>query len=177
MFSNFHTFTEVVKLSPNTFYELREINYSDKLLRSIFHHQDINTAEEISDLIENGSLVNKFVDSFTCVSTRETETRWINFVYKVAITKGEIIDKDTMLFRISSRYGLLDVVKHFRINRPEGCIEALLISAKNDRLEVVKYLLDNYKYTYWILKSAIIGIFPRNESYQYIIDFIKNKNL
>lgn len=45
MFENFVVFTEVVKLSSNIFWKMKEVNYHDKLLDLIYQEEDIVEAK------------------------------------------------------------------------------------------------------------------------------------
>lgn len=69
MFYCFYTFEEVVKLSRSTFNHLRRINYSDRVLEIIYVRLDINTAEQIFNLIEDVSMINKFVNILSIIRT------------------------------------------------------------------------------------------------------------
>lgn len=53
MFENFVIFTEVVKLSSDTFYHLREVNYSKKISSNVLKQRDINSALQILPLIND----------------------------------------------------------------------------------------------------------------------------
>lgn len=69
MFYCFYIFEEVVRLSRSTFSYLRRINYSDRVLEIIYVRLDIDTAEQIFDLIEDISMINKFVNILSIIRT------------------------------------------------------------------------------------------------------------
>lgn len=62
MFDNFLIFTEVVKLSSNVFWRMREINYRDKLLEVIYKKKDLVTFLEVIELIEDKNLISEIID-------------------------------------------------------------------------------------------------------------------
>lgn len=62
MFDNFLIFTEVVKLSSNVFWRMREINYRDKLLEVIYKKKDLIAFLEVIELIENKNLIIEIID-------------------------------------------------------------------------------------------------------------------
>lgn len=135
MFENFVIFTEAVKLSPNVFWRTREVNYHNKLLDLIYREEDVLAFEQVTDLIENEQLINKFINVFTFCYQKD-EKRWLENIFKV-ITKSSIKNnfpqssEDLSYFDFTShnnplliyscKYGFYDFVK-FLVERPD-CLE------------------------------------------------------
>lgn len=152
MFENFIVFTEVVKLSSDIFWRMREVNYHDKFLKFIRKKQDVVAFEEVVDIIEDKCLVTKFGNILT-VCNINNERKWIENIFKVIDTTilGNI------LLTYSSRHGFIDFVKYL-IERPdckvcsEHCCHganihaqdncALRWAARSGHLEIVKYLVE-----------------------------------
>lgn len=173
MFSNFHTFTEVVKLSQSNFYQLRKINYSDRVLNFIFDKRDIDSLEQVFDLVENVRSISKFaclLENYGAYD-RNRDKRLIKCIYNISVSKGNINDEEAedILFRWSCSYGLLDEVKYFKgYSKNSGLIEAMA----EDYIEIVKYLLDNYEYDSEDLEGfKFVGI--DNNSAKYFNNFFQ----
>lgn len=82
MFENFVIFTEVSKLSSDIFYQLRKINYSNKFLDLIYRKRDIVSFEEITNLLEDRSQVEKFIGIILQCRISH-EKGWIKNISKV----------------------------------------------------------------------------------------------
>lgn len=177
MFSNFHTFTKVIKLSQSNFYQLREINYSDHVLDFIFYKQDIDSLQQVFDLVENVRSISKFAHVLENYGAydRNRDKRLIKCIYNISISKGNINDEEVkdILFYWSCSYGLLDKVKYFKgYSKNSGLIEAIT----EDHIEVVKYLFDNYKYDSEDFEELeFVGI--DNNSTKYFNNFFQVNNI
>lgn len=139
MFENFIVFTEVVKLSSDIFWRMREVNYHDKFLKFIRKKQDVVAFEEVVDIIEDKCLVTKFGNILT-VCNINNERKWIENIFKVIDTTilGNI------LLTYSSRHGFIDFVKYL-IERNDFRYDinsVMVFSSISGNLEIVKYLID-----------------------------------
>lgn len=174
MFSNFHTFTEVVKLSQSNFYQLRKINYLDNVLNFIIDKRDIDSLEQVFDLVENVRSISKFAHILENprIYNPDNDKRWIKCIYNISVSKGNINDRqaEDTLFYWSCIYGLLDEVKYFKgYSKNSGLTEAII----EDHIEVVKYLLDNYKCDLENVQSFAIFTKIDNDSLKYFNNFLK----
>lgn len=99
MFSNFVTFTEVVKLSPVIHYNLERLNFHKDILSSILQKNDLVNATSIFKLIEKEDFkkLMKFVELIN-LNTPTISRKWIKL-----ITTTITIDK-LKLYNIISYY-------------------------------------------------------------------------
>lgn len=116
MFSNFVIFTEVVKLSSNVFWKMREVNCHDKVLDLIYEKQDVVTFEEVIDLVNNKYLITKFIGILNFCETRTGE-KWLKSIFE-AIDHIDITAFDNTLLTYSSKNGFVDFVKYL-VRRPD----------------------------------------------------------
>lgn len=141
MFENFVTFTEVVKLSPNIFSQLREVNYHDKLLDLIRIRNDISTFEQVTDLVENKYLVTGLIEIFQ--KNHTYLERWLKSIFKF-VDYIDVTALDNLLLFYSSRSGFYDFVKCL-IERGADIHSqsdfAFRCAVLQNRLRIVKYLL------------------------------------
>lgn len=145
MFSNFVTFTEVVKLSSNVFQKMKEVNYSSNILDFIFSKEDMISLEQVEDL------VNSPVDRFFAL-LEVKEFKWQKelalFLIKM-IFRGNYNDLNScngILIVYFSFIGPLDLIKYFiekgaDINGRGGA--ALLCAVYNDCTEIAKFLIES----------------------------------
>lgn len=110
MFENFVTFTEVVKLSSNVFWRMKEVNYHDKLLKLIYDKEDVFTFEEVIELVENKQLIAKFANILDTCSL-STEGLWVENIFKV-IDHIDISSSIDTLLIYSSKNGFTNFVKY-----------------------------------------------------------------
>lgn len=115
MFENFVTFTEVVKLSSIIFHNLRNLNYCDKLLDSIYGRNDQGTFYQVMNLIEDGSLTNKFIYKldYCCSNCKTLSDRWFELLVEFIKRRGSI-DLSTnnySLFKYAYKEERLDVIE------------------------------------------------------------------
>lgn len=144
MFSNFVTFTEVVKLSQNVFYNLRNVNYSDDIFEKIFIGRNVETAESLINLIEDERKIIIYLSRqmFCIFDRRETD---LIFTLIVKSNFDVQLLHEMFLYKICI-YGYLHIIKYLIENGHKFHIEnfyALSYSARNGHLEVVKYLVEN----------------------------------
>lgn len=73
MFENFVTFKEVVKLSTSTFHYLKQVNYSEDLLKYVCRQDRIDKVQQLCKLITedkipvaNTSLLNNLIPMIDC---------------------------------------------------------------------------------------------------------------
>lgn len=175
MFYCFYIFEEVVKLSRSTFNHLRRVNYSDCVLEIIYVRLDINTAEQIFDIIEDVSMINKFVNILSIIRAEDIR-RWMQFIYNTIVLKRCVIDKENILFYYSCMHGSLPLVKHLSGRKCyNSFVPSLMIAIGNNHLEVVRHLLENYRCDVSILGPFYDQIIPKNASEEYILKFIKEQ--
>lgn len=143
MFSNFVTFKEVVKLSPNVFWKMKEVNYNDKLLDLIYLKEDVNTFGEVSDLIENKRLVTKFINVLSNCKQFD-EKKWLENIFKFIEDIDISISGDKLLV-YSSKYGFYDAVRYLVEKGVDPHFQydlALRWAVDFNYLEIVKYLVE-----------------------------------
>lgn len=154
MFENFVTFTELVKLSSNVFWKMREVNYSNKILNSIYQRRDLEVLEKVLDLIEDKQLIIGFTSVLEDPRKVQIE-KWLEIITKAVIENSISIPRDNNLIIYSSEYGVYDFVKYWFesvcLNYPldEGLRRridlALEYSAANCHPEIFKYLIERSK--------------------------------
>lgn len=175
MFSNFVTFTEVVKLSRNIYEQQKRVNFSDTILKLIFDAHDIDTFEEIYLLIDN-------FDSFAELSDRfveedkdsEITRRYITCMVDFTFKKPEIDMKEfyLLMFFFSCKEGHLDNIKYFitevsdKYNRNIG----LSFCCMNGRVEEMRWLLENGCSVYFENNTPLHLAIEKN--HMKVVDFI-----
>lgn len=157
MFENFVIFTEVIKLSSRIFYELKIVNYSDKLIKLI-REGDIKFAEEIFLLVENKSLIHPFVE-LTLKSPR-----WLDCIMKTGII-------NPVLLFSSCKYGKLRYVKYLVENGINlNAFRILETAARYNHWKIVKYLANKVTNVH-ISQSINEAIFKDNiRIVEYLVD-------
>lgn len=153
MFSNFVTFTEVVKLSSNVFYEMKTINYHDKLLKLIKQKRDIDTFEEIIHNVEDKHLITEFIATALGIDA----ARWIRNIFEM-IDYIDITAFDNSLIISSSKYGLYNFVKLLAergadIHAQNG--RALVLASSLNHIDIVKYLVEKSLPSYSSIDYAL----------------------
>lgn len=147
MFENFVIFTEVVKLSSNIFYYLRQVNYHNKLLKIIRHHFDIKSAEQVFELVEDVSLLIDFIQIIPLEEDDEIRRRWIDCIFKAIEENNlDISDFKHLLICECCRFGMNDRVKLLMskladVNEISDALMMIAIDFSN--LEIIKYLVEN----------------------------------
>lgn len=147
MFSNFVTFQEVVKLSKNVFWKMREINYQDKLLDLIYSKKDAETFETALDLIEDKELLRKFINIIEIFCGDFVGEKWVENIFKVIRYFGvNSIDNRTLnkWMQQSSNCKNYNFLKYFVENGADIHFQnesALRSAAECGNLETVKYLV------------------------------------
>ena len=58
----FRSFKDAINLSRNVHYSMKSINYSDKLLNSIYKKRDIDSLSTVINLVEDKLSITKFMD-------------------------------------------------------------------------------------------------------------------
>lgn len=180
MFESFVTFTEVVKLSSNVFYFLREVNYSDKILDSIYEKTDPYSFEQIIDLIQDKTLIEKSVEMLEFWYFGLGEEKWLENIFKV-IEYIDLKKSHSILLFYSSRYGILENIKYL-IEKCESCnfiIEdgkkenALMDAASGNYLHVAEYLLEKGVNIH--AKDDCALIFATENGYLEMIKFLADR--
>lgn len=143
MFENFVIFTEVVKLSRNTFHELKEVNYSVSVAYKIYKKRDISAFEQIIDLIEDEKLINSVVN-FLPVFRLQDGRRWLGAIFKVIRYVTNTNSRKMLLFK-STQHGILEYVKYFVETGIDFKIKnhALSLACIYGYLDIVTYLIEN----------------------------------
>lgn len=138
MFNNSVIFTEVVKLSSNIFYSLKEVNYSKKLLEVIYSRKDIISFESVLDFIKDKELIIKFIKLIETLSW-PNQRKQVENILRAA-------GSDERLLFCSSRNGFYDIVKNLvssGVNlRSDPGSWALVEASYNGHLDIVKYLIE-----------------------------------
>lgn len=109
MFENFVTFTEVIKLSSNMFWRMREVNYHDKLLDLIYSKQDIVCFEMVTDLVKDQYLICEFIKELK-FHYNSCERRWLENIFEIIKNNNITVSNDDLLIS-ASKYGFYDLVK------------------------------------------------------------------
>lgn len=174
MFSNFVTFKEVVKLSGRTFNNLKEVNYSDKLLPLIQRKADIDAFQQVSDLIRNKKLVTNFI-SLLLATGSDKEKRWIENILKfINFIDPYVLDNRLVMacckFDFNTFTKLL-LENGFDVNSKNGFI--LRRETDKGNLEVIDYLIDigakvNDK------NSNALAIATMNGNYELVKKLVKH---
>lgn len=146
MFENFVIFTEVVKLSANTFNNLQNINYHDKLLDLIYERKDIITFERIVNLIQDRYLITKFVGLFEDRSLKD-RNRWLeNIIPQVDHIDIKAFNEILIITAADcNSFSAVEILvekganihgsKRYRDDLPLEC------AARNGNLEIIKYFM------------------------------------
>lgn len=135
MFSSFIYFGEVTKLSTSIKYGLDQINYSDDLLNLIILRKDIDSFEQVIDMIGCKSTdIEKLFSIAVLVSNQHTiSNRWLNCIEKIFPSEKE---------KISDVRHIIDL-KNLCSNEI-GRNNILLKASENGNLWDVKYVLYQY---------------------------------
>lgn len=146
MFSNFVTFTEVIKLSTNVYHRLQDEIYDDKLFEEVCKKKDVRNYT-IFDLVDGKKLTNCIsylreppVDDHYC-------SRWLKMIMKF-ILKGRKIDVaafNNLLITCSHNFGLANFVEILVEKGADVSVilhESFLIdSSAAGHLEMIKFLV------------------------------------
>lgn len=102
MFSNFVTFTEVIKLSKNVYHRLQGEIYDEKLFEKVCKKKDIENFT-IFDLIDDDKLTNYINYLHRSPANDHRFIRWLKMIMKFVL-EGRKIDVtafDNLLLRCS----------------------------------------------------------------------------
>ena len=142
MYSYFETFDSCVKLSNNIYCKLTHDNYYDEVLNQIHNKRDLDTMRIIFPIVEDKSLLTKFIGLIESYENNEL----ISVIIQNGFNEYSCIDvnayNNVLLFK-SVESGRLEVVKYLIENGADIHAEddyALKYSAINGHLEIVKYL-------------------------------------
>lgn len=156
MFENFIVFTEVIKLSSNVFWKMKEVNYHDKLLDLIDKKIDISTFEEVIDLVDDKYLITKFIYTLQRIYSDDVKKRWIKNISKAIDDIDSSAYEDTLLIDGAS-YGFYEIVKYVvEVSKCKNCQKqccsclsanirnnwALIWAANGGHFKIVKYLTE-----------------------------------
>src|SRR4051812_4078405 len=138
----FRRFKRAINLSENVYYELKQVNYSDKLLDSIYSRQDIDSLSKVINQVEDKSLITKFIGLFQIYCSKD-DVKLLECIFQV-IEKVDFTAFDNILLIIASKYEYLEIVKYLIENGADlhaknNC--TLRQAAYRGYLEVVKYLV------------------------------------
>src|SRR5579883_2063069 len=104
MFEYFVTFTEVIKLSQDTFHQLRKVNYYNGIST-----RNINIIEQIIDLVDIEIESFKFINYFIRREIKHEE-RWLDIIFEIICidkTKFYLLDVWEMIIVRSCKYNRL----------------------------------------------------------------------
>ena len=153
----FKYFNEVNKVSKYIKDENNYVNYDNLLLDLIYKEEDLKLAKVIFPLVEDKSLIIKFLDEFGYddfyYNNDLKEFEWIKLIFNNGFNNINEIQNKNQFYKslyFSARYGLIEIFKTIKkeclIKKYQNNFsgEDLLIEASlNGRLEVVKYLIEN----------------------------------
>lgn len=140
MFENFVTFTEAIKLSQDTFHQLRKVNYYKGIST-----RNINIIEQIIDLVDIEIESFRFINYFIRREIKHEE-RWLDIIFKIICidkTKFYVLSIWEMIIVRSCKYNRLDIIKHIIENITSDRNYQILQEAINyNRLEIINYILE-----------------------------------
>lgn len=170
MFSNFVTFTEVVKLSQNIFNQMKSINNDENIVDLIFDKQDIVSAEQVID----ESNVSKFSSVLNYCRSDDSE-KWLDLIYKtISNNKVDVSDFDSSLILYCCTYNKLEMIKYLienNYNSNTNMVRVLEWAARNDYLDIIKCIgVFDSTYEYNVLMESVE--YNRLEIVKYLIDNI-----
>lgn len=144
MFSNFVTFTEVIKLSPSICFQMKIVNYQKSTLDLIKIRRDYNFIESIFEVIEDKSIINEFVDVLDHSLFYEGSAR---FIFDTAMDNLHSIEDVSGLFVYACKWNRLDSIKYLTENITNWNYlvsgwSLLMWSTYKGSLEIIKYLGD-----------------------------------
>lgn len=145
MFENFITFSEVIKLSPNIYYFLREVNYHDKLLALMFIKSNSDThLENIIDLIKDTKTIHSLI-SDRCYDKKVRLP--LKFLFNLSILYPDLNLDHFLLHRAILQDNIetfkrLIEVKKVNIQSIEKCL--LRNAFDNESFEIFKYLIEEH---------------------------------
>lgn len=151
MFSNFVIFTEVVKLSENIYYQMRDMNYFRGMLKKL-KTKDIKIAKEvIQTFLEKCEKHEK--QNITCLIDNyylEENEAWLRYIFE-AVSNDEDIDVSEYIETIlifACEYDNLEVLKYyvsrgFDIKDSYDETNVLSLSASYNNLGAVTYLVNS----------------------------------
>lgn len=159
MFENFVIFTEVIKLSSNVFYQMENINYSDKLPGLIFQKEDFRTLKLVSHLIEDIQELETVIKNWLWYVILYGETA-VNFLDIIFINNLQLDECFDEALNLCIKYGrtkhieYLDKLLILKCGRSitdhkikysefyiENSIDFLEYALENGNLDVVKYFI------------------------------------
>lgn len=139
MFSNFVTFTEVVKLSQNVFNQMRNINSNKDTIDLILTKQDIVYAEQVI----NESNVSKFSSILNYCRTEDTE-KWLDLIFRAcSSTNFFFYELGEELLPYCCIYNKCEIIKYLLIKsslKYKSIIYLINWSIVNDKLEIIKLI-------------------------------------
>ena len=186
----FKYFNEVNKLNNYIKEENSFTNYDDLILNLICEKEDLNLAKIVFPLVEDKSLVIKFLDGFGYFEfdfyyhDDLKESEWTKLIFDNGFSKiNEIYDENYFykLLFFSSRYGLMEIIKMatkeclIKKYQNEFSGEDLLIEAiLNGHLEVVRYLVENGVDIH-IHDDSVLTSASEN-GHQEVVDFLEARS-
>lgn len=129
MFENFVTFKEVIKLSTSTFHYLKQVNYSEDLLKYVCRQDRIDKAQQLCKLITEDkisisdvSLLNNLVEMIdsSYLGFLYREKSWLNRIFKF-IFSGYELDLKTHgddLYFFSNKYAYSGYIRYLMESNP-----------------------------------------------------------
>lgn len=150
MFSNFVTFTEVVKLSENVYHQMRDTNYFPDMLRKL-KRKDIKIAKEvIRTFLEKCEKhekqnITRLINNFVPINEA-----WLRYIFE-AVSNDEDIDISEhieIILTYACEYDNLEVLKYyvsrgFDVTNDEDEINILSVSTYENNLGAVTYLVNS----------------------------------
>lgn len=145
MFENFVIFTEVVKLSQNVFYNLRNVNYSDGIFEALFIRKDIEAAESLVELIQDKIKVINVARIFE--DSKDNNKRWMNLISQLVISSNLKVSTISVGFLFECcKFGCIELIEYAIENGSQfhkDYYAPLAGASWNGHLEIVKYLIEN----------------------------------
>lgn len=149
MFSNFVTFTEVVKLSKIIAYKLEQINFSDDLLELVYIRNDFESVQSIFEFVNDKSKITDYI--YRLFWGSKSFNSWMKILVKFSIRYSEVniilcIDQFILSACNKNNIAILRYLitkgkkekKHINFSIFKN---AFLIASENGHLNIVKYLI------------------------------------
>src|SRR5215204_4023392 len=101
----FRTFNCVINLSVNIFYSMERINWSDKLLDSMYSKKDVDSLSKVIDLVEDKQLIARFIQLLRIHGFKKHKE-----LLKCLFQVIDFVRTNGDLLILSCKYGNLEIV-------------------------------------------------------------------